>query len=629
MILYSELLRFVRTEDYREGQEVLISGDFIVRGDTITIWPVTSLTVWRLHYNDEDCEKAETKEGEKWIRQEHFPEILPNNVKTEHGTIRPGEFVVHPHHGVGIFERISTLENLKEEGTFISLLYAGNDRLLFPNKRAAELMPYIGSRHPRLTRLYSTSWQRTKERIAKDLIRIARELLRTYAKRQLTTRPPYKPADDWQHLVDQGAHFVLTEDQKRALAEVSHDLFNQDYPMDRLICGDVGFGKTEVAIRAAVPVLAAGKQVALIAPTTVLAEQHYVLLRDRFAPLPVRIEHLSRLTDNNDKEVVAKLNANQVDLIVGTHRLLGKDVEVTNLGLLILDEEQKFGVAQKERLKQLRPSVDVLSLSATPIPRTLSMSLSGLRGLSILRTAPEGRKSVETIVKPFDETIIKTALQEELSRDGQIYVVHNRVQSLPIVLHRIEQLVMELGFTEKRVVMAHGQMDEKHLAQSMSDFMAGKIDVLVASSIVEHGLDSPGANTLIVLHSERFGLSDLYQLRGRVGRRTTQAKAYFLLGGFEYALYEQGVEEALHITDTAQKRLQALKEADILGSGWSIALRDLEIRGGGNILGHEQHGNMETIGLLLYAQLLQEEIGKQAKQLDIPLFDRRELEPTV
>jgi transcription-repair coupling factor (superfamily II helicase) len=320
-------------------------------------------------------------------------------------------------------------------------------------------------------------------------------------------------------------------------------------------------------------------------------------------------------------------------MLVGTHRLLGKDVAWKDLGLLILDEEQKFGVAQKEWLKKLRPAIDVLSLSATPIPRTLSMSLSGLRSLSILRTPPAGRRPVETEIAPFKDETLQRALVNELQREGQVYVVHNRVLSLHLVQQRVITLLSEAGLQPVEydsnaeiqdgqlvVAMAHGQMSEVTLARTMSDFLQGKIDVLVASSIVEHGLDSPGANTLVVLHSEWFGLSDLYQLRGRVGRRTKQAFAHFLIGGIERTPDQQVMGDGLQVTETARKRLQALKEADELGSGWSIALRDLEIRGGGNILGHEQHGSMEAIGLLLYAQLLQEEIGRQAHKQGITLF---------
>lgn len=596
----------------------------MVRGDTVTWWPVNRIVPLRYTYFGEELEQAEyLKEGAGWEPAE-FPEeeVVPNELDTEHGLIKPGEYIVHPHHGVGIFERRATQRTVDgQERHFISLQYAGNDRLLFPFERMAELMPYIGSRHPRLTRLYSQSWTNTKERIQKSLIHIARELLKIYAARQVHTRPRYLYQAEWEATLERSAGFSLTRDQEVSWQEICHDLSQSEQPMDRLLCGDVGFGKTEVAIRAAAQVAASGRQVAFMAPTTVLVEQHYAVLSDRFADLPVTVRHMSRLTSEEDKVTLEGLHNGSIDLVVGTHKLLSKHVQYKNLGLIIVDEEQKFGVAQKEQLKKLRPHLDVLSLSATPIPRTLYMSLSGLRGLSVLRTPPSGRLPIETKVQPFSDAVLKAALAAEMERGGQVYVVHNRVQSLPGVFNRVQTLLKEAGY-EPEIAMAHGQMDEKALARTMGEFLRGKVRVLVASTIVEHGLDSPKANTLIVVHSERFGLSDLYQLRGRVGRRQTQAYAYFLTGGIEQPLDAEQIDP---LTETARKRLRALLEASELGSGWSVAMRDLEIRGGGNILGHEQHGNMEAIGLLLYAQLLQEEIGRQAKERGITLFYKAEI----
>jgi transcription-repair coupling factor (superfamily II helicase) len=632
---YTDLLLYLRRHSYQEVEQIHQSGDFLVRGDTITYWPVNDTDPYRVHFFDEELEKSERRKGDSWESVKDLPDLVPNYVDTEHGKIQPGEYIVHPHHGVGILERMETRKTVENEvKMFISLQYAGNDRLLFPFDRQDELMPYIGSRHPRLTRLYSKSWQNTKERIQKDLIKIARELLRIYAERNQSRRPAYEKADEWLEIIASQVDFDLTDDQARTWREIQKD-FASDIPMDRLVCGDVGFGKTELALRAATQVMASGKQVAFIAPTTVLAEQHFAVLSKRFKDLPIVVEHVSRLTASRNAEIAAKLKEGAIDLIVGTHRLLGKDMEFKDLGLLILDEEQKFGVDQKERLKEMRPHLDVLSLSATPIPRTLSMSLSGLRSLSILRTPPQGRLPVETSINPYSDSLLREALAVEINRGGQTYVVHNRVQSLGNVQDRVCKLIKEAGripvlFSEGArasqkgegevvVAKAHGQLSEVSLAMTMTAFLGGDIDVLVASSIVEYGLDSPMANTLAVLHSEWFGLSDLYQLRGRVGRRKTQAYAHFLLGGVERSAYEN-TEDAMTITENAKKRLKALEEADQLGSGWSIALRDLEIRGGGNVLGHEQHGNLESIGLLLYAQLLQEEIGRQAKAQKIQLF---------
>lgn len=626
---YADLVRMLRTGGYREATDIIQSGDMLVQGDIITLWPAAAVQPIRLHYFGDDLERWDVRLADgSWQQQTaELPEIVPNALETEHGKIYPGEYVVHPFHGVGIFQSIITQDSVDGAAvTYIALEYAGNDRLLVPHDRQAELMPYIGSRQPRLTRLYSKAWQNTKERVQRDLIRVARGLLKIYAARQLHPRQPYALDTDIVDRLADNAGFDLTDDQARAVKEITHDLTVGGQPMDRLLCGDVGFGKTEVALRAAALVVASGKQVAFIAPTTVLAEQHFSMLSNRFADLPVKIAHMSRLTKSTDAQTLKAVTEGAVDILVGTHRVLGGDIQWKNLGLLIIDEEQKFGVSQKEHLKNLRPSIDVLSLSATPIPRTLSMSLSGLRGLSILRTPPHGRLPITTLVEEYSNGLLQQALQTELERGGTVYVVHNRVQSLPLVRDRVEQLLAQLKL-DVPVAMAHGQMGELELARAVSGFMQGKVRVLVASSIVEHGLDSPLANTLVVLHSERFGLSDLYQLRGRVGRRSTQAYAYFMLGGVLHEPYtildEQGNEiSGISLSKTARMRLNALQEADQLGSGWSIAVRDLEIRGGGNVLGNEQHGNMEAIGLLLYGQLLQEEIGRQAKLAGITLFQR-------
>lgn len=607
---YSKIIIFLRKEYYREGTEIHQSGDMVLVGDILLYWPVNHLYPLRVHFFGDEIEKIEQrdKNGDWNLYDAPLPSLESNSILTEHGRIRPQDYVVHPNHGVGIFEYLVTRLNVDNEiKQYVSILYAGNDRLLFPVERLTELMPYLGGKHPRLTRLYSKSWQKTKEKIQKDLLKIARELLKIYAARQLCKRPVYQNYDEWQSILSNSVDFELTDDQVRALKEVNQDLTLRTNPMDRLICGDVGFGKTEVALRAAAQVIANGKQVAFIAPTTILVEQHFVLLQKRFSSLPVRVGHLSRVTAENEKTTLAELADGKLDLLVGTHRLLSKDVVFANLGLLILDEEQKFGVAQKELLKKLRPTLDVLSLSATPIPRTLYFSLSGLRGLSTLNIAPTGRLPIVTRVMSYHENTVKEAIYQELARGGQVYLVHNRVQSLALVKQKIEALIKP-QFPEARVAMAHGQMDEKKLADTLSSFLAGQIEVLVSSSIVENGLDSPGANTLIVLHSEWFGLSDLYQLRGRIGRRSQLAYAYFMTGG---------MDREIKVSERTRARLQALQEADELGSGWSIALRDLEIRGGGNILGHEQHGNMEAIGLILYSRLLQEAIGQEAKRLHI------------
>ena len=628
---YTELLLFLREHYYRETPELSQSGDIAVFGDVISWWPISKTVPYRCHFFGEELERIEIKSGEGWARSTEMPEPKENMLRTEHGTIKPGEYLVHPYHGVGIFQYLVTRTTENGERTFVSLEYAGNDRLLFTFDKQTELMPYVGSRHPRLTRLNSKVWLRTRERVQKDLIKVARELLKIYAERQLAERPTITLNTEWEEEVRRSAGFKLTEDQERALVEIQHDLHDSPHPMDRLVCGDVGFGKTEVALHAAAQIVQAGMQVAFIAPTTILAEQHFIGAKRRLQGLPINIVALSRLR-GDAKETLAAIERGEADIVIGTHSVLSAQVSFKRLGLLIVDEEQKFGVAQKEKLKKLRPQIDILSMSATPIPRTLSMSMSGLRGLSLLRTPPGGRKPVSTIIEPFSVQMLRDALAAEMERNGQAYVVYNRVQPLGQVVLKVEEELREAGFEpvpegserggRRRIVaMAHGQMDEGRLQRTMRGFMEGEIDILVASSIVEHGLDSPKANTLIVLHSEWFGLSDLYQLRGRVGRRREQAYAYFMIGGLDSDQYARANEHSL-LTDIARQRLAALAEADELGSGWSVALRDLEIRGGGNLLGHEQHGSMESIGLLLYAQLLQEEIGRQAKRAGVPLFRR-------
>ena len=609
---YRELIQFLRHEGYREVQELFDAGDFAVRGDTVLVWPAGSMVPQRFHFLGESLERAEELSDDGWQALDQSKlTITANSLETTHGMIYPGDYVVHPYHGVGIFRGIIEQMNLDQEPqTYVALEYAGNDRLLIPTVRQEGLMPYIGARHPRLTRLNSKAWQHTKERVQKDLIHIARGLLKVFAQRQLHARPAYPPAPDWLKPLAASVPFTLTYDQDKALREIQRDLSTEGAPMDHLLCGDVGFGKTEVALRAAAQVLAMGKQVAFLAPTTILVEQHFAELSERFSKLPVRVEHISRLTKGADVSVKARIAEGSVDLVVGTHSLLRAGVSWHNLGLLIIDEEQKFGVSDKERLKHLRPNIDVLALSATPIPRTLSMSLSGLRGLSVLRHAPHGRLPVTTESSPFNPAAFAEAIVREVKRGGQVYVVHHRIGPLPLIAETVKTILLKEGLGDVRVEIAHGQLHEQELASRMSDFLKGKIGVLVASTIVEHGLDSALANTLIVLRSENFGLSDLYQLRGRVGRRDIQAYAYFYTGSIEQEDIvlerdEDGNEIAPRLGDLARKRLAALIEADTLGSGWSIAVRDLEIRGGGNILGHEQHGSMESIGLVLYGQLLQ------------------------
>ncbi|MCS7183119.1 MAG: transcription-repair coupling factor [Thermoanaerobaculum sp.] len=509
--------------------------------------------------------------------------------------LKVGDFVVHRDHGIGRFLGFRTvlLDGTRHE--CVELEYAGGAKLLVPLERADLLEKYTAGEAaaPRLDRLGGSTWSATKARVRKALRDLAEELLRVAALRELT--PGYAFAKDgpWQREFEAAFEWELTPDQEQAVAEVKRDM-ESPRPMDRLLVGDVGYGKTEVAMRAAFKAVMDGKQVAVLAPTTVLAEQHFRTFTRRFAGFPVEIRMLSRfLPQAEQRQVVKGLEEGTVDLVVGTHRLLASDVRFRDLGLLIIDEEQRFGVAQKEKLKKLKANVDVLSMSATPIPRTLNLGLLGLRDVSIIETPPRDRLAVQTHVVPFDPEIIREAIELELAREGQVFFVHNRVTSLPAMAKFLRELV-----PEARIVTAHGQMAERELERAMDAFFERRADVLLATAIVENGLDVPNANTLIVNRADRFGLAQLYQLRGRVGRSDRLAFAYLLVPP----------DEAL--SQEARSRLAAILEFAELGAGFRVAARDLEIRGAGNILGAEQHGHLHAVGYETYCRLLEETVAE-------------------
>ena len=504
-----------------------------------------------------------------------------------------GDLVVHEEHGIGRYLGLKTLSVDDRQGDFLLLEYAEGSRLYLPVERLSVISKYAGAdgAATRLDRLGGTSWQRVKESVRAALRQMAEELLRLYAARSVLDGHLFGPDAPWQREFEAAFRFEETPDQLRAIEEVKADM-EKPRPMDRLVAGDVGYGKTEVALRAAFKAAMDGKQVALLAPTTILAQQHWATFTERFAPFPLRVELLSRFrSPKEQKAVVAGLRQGTVDVVIGTHRLLSRDVAFLDLGLLIVDEEHRFGVAHKERIKQLRKSVDVLALTATPIPRTLYMSLSGIRDLSVIETPPLDRLPVETVVSPFSRQLIREAIERELARGGQVFFVHNRVQSLPSMTAFIQRL-----HPRARVVMAHGQMREKDLENAMLRFVGGQADVLVSTAIVESGLDIPASNTIILNRADRFGLAQLYQLRGRVGRERQQAYAYLLIPA-------DG-----RIDDTAQKRLRVIQELTELGSGFRLALRDLEIRGAGNLLGSQQHGHIAAVGFDLYSKLLAEAV---------------------
>ena len=512
--------------------------------------------------------------------------------------LKVGDFVVHVDHGIGMFVGLkqigvgpSASSGQGDSQEFLELRYAGEDKLFVPVERLDLVQKYTGATKPPIDRLGGTSWERAKTKVKKAMRDMAEELLKLYAARRAVPGHAFSPDSHWQQEFEDAFEYELTPDQKTAVADIKRDM-ESPTPMDRLLCGDVGYGKTEVAMRGAFKAVMDGKQVAVLAPTTVLAFQHQKTLRERFAGFPVRTEMVSRFRSKAEqKDAIADLAAGKVDIIVGTHRLLSKDVEFRDLGLLVVDEEQRFGVAHKEKIKQLKKKVDVLTMSATPIPRTLNMSLVGIRDMSIIETPPKDRLSIQTNVVKFDQQVIARAIRSELERGGQVYFVHNRVASIFSIGQLVQRLV-----PEARIVVGHGQMEEEALERAMLDFVARKFDVLLATTIVENGLDIPNANTIIINRADRYGLSQLYQLRGRVGRSDRPAYAYLLIPPED------------NLSPIAKKRLAAIKEFSDLGSGFRVAALDLEIRGAGNLLGGEQSGQIDTVGFEMYMKLLEQTV---------------------
>ncbi|MDD3411520.1 MAG: transcription-repair coupling factor, partial [Eubacteriales bacterium] len=486
--------------------------------------------------------------------------------------------------------------------------YAGSDKLYVPTDQFDRVTKFIGAEQnpPKLNRLGGQEWEKQKSKVKAGLKKLAFDLAELYARRQLQNGFAFSHDTPWQQEFEDGFPYELTADQQQSVAQIESDM-ESAHNMDRLLCGDVGYGKTEVALRAAFKAVVDSKQVAFLAPTTILAQQHYNTVKKRFAGFPVTVEMLSRFrTAKEQKETLAQLKEGKVDIIVGTHRLLAKDVQFKDLGLLIIDEEHRFGVAHKEAIKHMKTKVDVLTLSATPIPRTLHMSMVGIRDMSVLETPPEERLPVKTFVIPYDDQLIKEAIQRELARGGQVYFLYNRVRSIEQMYQRIKNLV-----PEARVGVAHGQMRENALEDVMMDFYGGAFDVLLCTTIIESGLDVPEANTLIVFDADRLGLSQLYQIRGRVGRSNRQAYAYFT------------VRRDKMLSETAEQRLSAIREFTEFGAGYRIAMRDLEIRGAGDVLGPEQHGHLSAVGYDMYCKLIEQAVGEAQGRKETPELDTR------
>jgi transcription-repair coupling factor (superfamily II helicase) len=524
--------------------------------------------------------------------------------------LKVGDYVVHERHGIGVYVGIEKLVVEGKSRDYLHIRYAAGDKLYVPTDQMDMIQRYIGieGKEPRLSKLGGTEWARTKKRVKESIKEMAEDLIQLYAARQSIQGHTFQKDTPWQRQFEDNFPYEETPDQLQCIEEVKKDMESSKV-MDRLLCGDVGYGKTEVAIRAAFKAVVEGKQVAFLVPTTILAQQHYNTLMQRFAEFPVTIEVLSRFrSPAEQKDIVRRIFNGSVDIVVGTHRLLGKDVRFKDLGLLIIDEEQRFGVAHKETIKTLRKNVDVLTLTATPIPRTLHMSLVGIRDMSIIENPPEERYPVQTYVVEYNEGLVRDAILREIQRGGQVYFVYNRVRSIDRITSALRELV-----PEARITAAHGQMSENLLEEVMMDFYNKEFDVLVCTTIIETGLDIPNVNTIIIYDADRFGLAQLYQLRGRVGRSNRLAYAYLTF------------RKDKVLTEVAEKRLHAIKEFTEFGSGFKIAMRDLEIRGAGNILGAEQHGHMSAVGYDLYCKLLEETLRKMKGEL----FEEEELETGI
>ena len=530
---------------------------------------------------------------------------IPSAFLTSFSELKPGDFIVHVDFGIGLYQGLKRLRFGSMEGDFLQCEYQGGDKIYVPVDKLKLVQRYIGERkNPRIDKLGHENWKRVVRRVKKAVENTAKELLELYAQRKAESGFQYSKRDGLFKQFEFDFPYEETVDQNSAIEDVMRDMESQT-PMDRLICGDVGFGKTEVAMRAAFKAVMDGKQVAFLVPTTLLAYQHYLTSVERLKKYPLIIETLSRFKSPRDeKEILKGLNDGNIDIIIGTHKLLANKIRFRDLGLLIIDEEHKFGVSQKEKLRKIKKGIDVLSLSATPIPRTLQLSLAGIRDISLINTPPEGRQAIETYVFRFNRNLIRRSILKEIDRGGSIFFIHNRIEDIYNVAEELKKIV-----PEARIEVTHGRMPEKQLEDSIYKFSHGEIDVLVTTAIVESGLDIQRANTMIINHSHKFGLADLYQLRGRVGRSDRKAFAYFM------------IPSTGSLTPESRRRLKAITELNELGSGYRLALSDLEIRGAGNIFGTEQSGHIADVGLELYLEMLDASIRKLRREEKFPQYE--------
>ena len=589
-----EALRKLDEMGYEKVFSVQDPGEFSHHGGIVEIFPVNTLQAVRLDFLGNQLETITplniALNDEEKSRQVLQKKLQSQKLFADLKNLKVGDYLVHLDHGVGRFVGKEKL-NPQEEKEYYVLEYAKEDRLFVPTDLERKLSRYVGFSDPTVSRLGSELWQKTKRKIKEDVELLAKELLNLYAEKEVIKRPPYFQDSDVEEEIKAGFGYQETPDQLQALEDIKKDL-EKEKPMDRIVCGDVGFGKTEIALRAACLAATSGYQAAIICPTTILANQHFAMFKRRLKNLPIRVAMLSRLqTKSQQQEVIEQIKNGAVDIVIGTHRVLSRDIDFKKLQLLIIDDEQRFGVKQKEKLRQKNPALDMLSLSATPIPRTIYLALSSFKNISLMQTPPQGRTAIHTQISPYSKLTIKEAIEFELARGGQVYFLHNRIDSIEKTKHDLLKLVPDID-----IATIHGRMSERELIKTMEDLQNKKTHILVATTIIENGIDLPNINTIIIEDASRLGLAQAYQIRGRVGRGNTN--------GFAYLLYPP------KLTDLAQERLKALEEATELGAGYQLALRDLEIRGAGNVLGKEQSGSINKIGLNLYCQMLADCVEK-------------------
>jgi len=611
---FSQFLRKLDEMGYERVFVVREPGEFSQRGGIVDIFPINAMQSVRLDFLGNKLEIIELLDI-KIDDEKKYKEILKKRLKSQKifsdlKNLKPGDYLVHLDHGIARYCGIEKFDLVKYEtsdiaqacamsdvnatspNTYYVLEYAQNDKLYVPVGLERKLSRYVGFADPKISRLASLLWQKTKNKLKKEIEKLAKELLNLYAKKEVARRAPYQMDEELESELRSSFLYEETPDQLQAIENIKKDL-SGDAPMDRIVCGDVGFGKTEVAMRTALMSASNNKQTAIICPTTILANQHFNNFKKRFERLPVKISQLTRLkTKTEQKKILRDLEEGRIDILIGTHRILSSDVKFKSLQLLIIDDEQRFGVKQKEALREKNPSLDILSLSATPIPRTIYLALSSFKNISLVQTPPQGRTAINTKILPYNIKLIKKAINSERKRSGQVYFLHNRVESLEKKRDEIKNLA-----PSAKIGLMHGRMPEKKIIKIMDDFQNQKIDVLFATTIIENGLDLPNVNTIIIEDATRLGLSQAHQIRGRVGRSNINSFAYFLFN-------------PKHMTPLVKERLRALEDAKELGAGYRIAIKDLEIRGAGNILGREQSGAINKIGLNLYSQILSEAVEK-------------------